>query len=169
MGITCGGLISRSEITELELGPSKNSYLRVRQMSVIVVLEVGGCHTGCLLMKCCTAYGRRWLFVQLDNQALSDIITLQYDYMRARPPIRGSFLTAQHRAVRFNFAREHQNRQLRHWRPVVFTDYSSFASDLMADMLEREDARENITQTVTLSNLTGTTGARHGLGRYIVR
>ncbi len=68
-GITYDGLISRSDITELELGPSENSYSRARQMSVIVVLEDSGCHTGCLLMKCCTAYGRRWLFVQLDNQA----------------------------------------------------------------------------------------------------
>ena len=44
-------------------------------MAVIVVLEVSGCHTSCLLMECCTAYGRRGLFVQLDNQVGSDIIT----------------------------------------------------------------------------------------------
>ena len=34
-------------------------------MSVIVVLEVSVNHTGCLVTKRCTAYGRRGLFVQL--------------------------------------------------------------------------------------------------------
>ena len=38
-GIRYDGLISRSDITELEFGPSKNSYSRARQMSVIVVLS----------------------------------------------------------------------------------------------------------------------------------
>ena len=42
LGITHEGLISRSDITELELGPSENSYSRARQMSAIVVLEVSG-------------------------------------------------------------------------------------------------------------------------------
>ena len=74
-GITYDGLISRSDITELELGPSENSYSRARQMSVTVVLEVGGNHTGCLVTKRCTAYGRMGSFVQLDNQVGSDIIT----------------------------------------------------------------------------------------------
>ena len=55
-GITYDGLISRSDITELELGPSENVYSRARQMSVIVVFEVSGFHTGCLVMKRCTAY-----------------------------------------------------------------------------------------------------------------
>ena len=59
------GLISMSDITELELGPSENSYSRGRQMSVIVVLEVSVNHTGGLETKRCTAYGRRGLFVQL--------------------------------------------------------------------------------------------------------
>ena len=60
--ITYDGHISRPGITELELGPSENSYPRARQMSVIVALEVSGCHTGCLqclVTKRCTAYGRR--------------------------------------------------------------------------------------------------------------
>ena len=74
-GITYDGLISRSDITELELGPSENSYSRAGQMSVIVVLEVSGCHTGSLVTKRCTAHGRRGLFLQLDNQVGSDIIT----------------------------------------------------------------------------------------------
>ena len=51
---------------------------------------------------------------------------LHYDVMRARRPAQGPVLTAQHRAVRFNFVRQHQNRQSRHWRPVLFADESSF-------------------------------------------
>ena len=74
-GITYDGIISRSDTTDLELGPSENSYSRARQMSVIVVLEVSGFHTGCLVTKRCTAYGRMGLFVQLDNRVGSDIIT----------------------------------------------------------------------------------------------
>ena len=72
--ITYDGHISRPGITELELGPSENSYSRARKRSVIVVLEVGGFHTGCLVTKRCTAHGRRVIF-QLDNQVGSDIIT----------------------------------------------------------------------------------------------
>ena len=34
----------------------------------------------------------------------------------------------------------------------------------MTDMLGCGDPRENITQTITLSKLTGTMGVRHGLG-----
>ena len=73
--ITYDGHISRTGITELELGPSENSYSRAGIRSVIVVLEVSGFHTGCLVTKRCTAHGRRGLFVQLDNQVGSDIIT----------------------------------------------------------------------------------------------
>ena len=57
--ITYDGHISRPGITELELGPSESSYSRARNRSVIVVLEVGGFHTGCLVTKRCTAHGRR--------------------------------------------------------------------------------------------------------------
>ena len=57
--ITYDGHISSPGITELELGPSENSYSRARKRSVIVVLEVGGFHTGCLVTKRCTAHGRR--------------------------------------------------------------------------------------------------------------
>ena len=41
---TYDGHIPRPGITELELGPSENSYSRARKRSVIVVLEVGGFH-----------------------------------------------------------------------------------------------------------------------------
>ena len=73
--ISYDGHISRPGITELELGPSENSYSHAGKRSVIVVLEVSGFHTGCLVTKRCTAHGRRGLFVQLDNQVGSDIIT----------------------------------------------------------------------------------------------
>ncbi|KAI3356926.1 hypothetical protein L3Q82_003567 [Scortum barcoo] len=46
--------------------------------------------------------------------------------MRARRPQVGAVLTAQHRAGRLAFAREHQDWQIRHWRPVLFTDESRF-------------------------------------------
>ena len=58
--ITYDGHISRPGITELELGPSENSYSRARKRSVIVVLEVSGFHTGCLVTKRFTAHGRRF-------------------------------------------------------------------------------------------------------------
>ncbi len=72
--ITYDGHISRPGITELELDSSENSYSRARKRSVIVVLEVGGFHTGCLVTKRFTAHGQM-VFVQLDNQVGSDIIT----------------------------------------------------------------------------------------------
>uniref|UniRef100_A0A674A2U6 Transposase Tc1-like domain-containing protein n=1 Tax=Salmo trutta TaxID=8032 RepID=A0A674A2U6_SALTR len=46
--------------------------------------------------------------------------------MRARRPQVGVVLTAQHRAGRLAFAREHQDWQIRHWRTVLFTDESRF-------------------------------------------
>ncbi|KAL0183544.1 hypothetical protein M9458_019240 [Cirrhinus mrigala] len=46
--------------------------------------------------------------------------------MRARRPQVGVVLTAQHRAGRLAFAREHQDWQIRHWCPVLFTDESRF-------------------------------------------
>uniref|UniRef100_A0A8C7R382 Transposase Tc1-like domain-containing protein n=1 Tax=Oncorhynchus mykiss TaxID=8022 RepID=A0A8C7R382_ONCMY len=46
--------------------------------------------------------------------------------MRARRPQVGVVLTDQHRAGRLAFAREHQDWQIRHWRPVLFTDESRF-------------------------------------------
>uniref|UniRef100_A0AAR2M1S6 Tc1-like transposase DDE domain-containing protein n=1 Tax=Pygocentrus nattereri TaxID=42514 RepID=A0AAR2M1S6_PYGNA len=49
------------------------------------------------------------------------------DGMRAQCPQMGVVLTAQHRAGRcLAFAREHQDWQIRHWRPVLFTDESRF-------------------------------------------
>uniref|UniRef100_A0AAZ3STU8 Transposase Tc1-like domain-containing protein n=2 Tax=Oncorhynchus tshawytscha TaxID=74940 RepID=A0AAZ3STU8_ONCTS len=51
---------------------------------------------------------------------------LQEGGMRARRPQVGVVLTAQHRAGRLAFAREHQDWQIHHWRPVLFTDESRF-------------------------------------------
>ena len=46
--------------------------------------------------------------------------------MRAQHPLVGPVLTAQHRAARLAFAREHQDWQVHHWHPVLFTDESRF-------------------------------------------
>ncbi|KAI4901847.1 hypothetical protein NFI96_010436 [Prochilodus magdalenae] len=51
---------------------------------------------------------------------------LHEDDMRAQHPQMGVVLTAQHRAGRLAFAREHQDWQIRHWCPVLFTDESRF-------------------------------------------
>ena len=46
--------------------------------------------------------------------------------VRARRPLAGPALTAQHHAAPLAFAREHQNWQVHHWRPVLFIDESRF-------------------------------------------
>ncbi|MCJ8738325.1 hypothetical protein PDJAM_G00034520 [Pangasius djambal] len=46
--------------------------------------------------------------------------------LRARHPLVGPVLTAWHRGARLAFAIEHQNWQVRHWHPVLFTDESRF-------------------------------------------
>ncbi len=46
--------------------------------------------------------------------------------LRARRSLVGPVLTARHRGARLAFAIEHQNWQVRHWRPVLFTDESRF-------------------------------------------
>ena len=69
---------------------------------------------------------------------------LLYDGMRARRPARCSVLTAPHRAVRFNFALQHQNWQNRHWMPIFFTDESSFTestNDCRARMWKSQGER----------------------------
>ena len=62
--------------------------------------------------------------VHLPDQIVTN--KLHYDGMRARRPAQCPVLTAQHRAVRFNFARQHQNWRIRRGRPIPFTDESSF-------------------------------------------
>ena len=83
---------------------------RRNQMSTGKMLEIGIC---------------RATEVHLPTQSVR--YGLNYcDGMRARRPAPGSVLTEQHRAVRFNFVRQHQNGKSRHWRSVLFTDESSF-------------------------------------------
>ena len=60
-------------------------------------------------------------------------LTKQYetDFMRQdwEPDVhalRAVPLTAAHRAARLQFAQDHRNWQLRHWRPVLFTDESRY-------------------------------------------
>ena len=58
--------------------------------------------------------------VYLPDQTVRN--RLNDDCTIARRPTRSQVLTEEHRAVRINFAPEHQNRHLRHWRPVLFKD-----------------------------------------------
>ncbi|CAF4872624.1 unnamed protein product [Pieris macdunnoughi] len=46
--------------------------------------------------------------------------------LRSRRPVRAVRLTIQHKQARRQFAQNHANWQLRHWRPVLFTDESRF-------------------------------------------
>ena len=58
--------------------------------------------------------------VHLPDQTVRN--RLNDDCTRAGRPARSQVLIEEHRAVRINFAREHQNRHLRQWRPVLFRD-----------------------------------------------
>ena len=88
--------------------PMQYRYLvllsRCNHMSTAKTLEIDFCHA---------------TEVYLPDQIVR--YRLHYDVMRARRPAQGPVLTAQHRAVRFNFARQHHNWQSRLWRPVLFT------------------------------------------------
>ncbi|KAL0154165.1 hypothetical protein M9458_050523 [Cirrhinus mrigala] len=52
----------------------------------------------------------------------------------------GVVLTAQHRAGRLAFAREHQDWQIHHWRPVLFTGESRFT----LSTCDRRDQRDGV-------------------------
>ncbi|KAL0153885.1 hypothetical protein M9458_050806, partial [Cirrhinus mrigala] len=56
-------------------------------------------------------------------------------------------------AGRLAFAREHQDWQIRHWRPVLFTDESRFTLST-CDRHDR-DAVENVLLPATSSSMTG--------------
>ncbi|KAL0183512.1 hypothetical protein M9458_019208, partial [Cirrhinus mrigala] len=58
--------------------------------------------------------------------------------MRARRPQVGVVLTAQHRAGRLPFAREHQDWQIRRWCPVLFTDESSGERSAACNILQHD-------------------------------
>ena len=85
---------------------------------------------------------RRATTVHLSDQTVRN--RLHEDGMRARRPARGPIRTAQHRVQRLNFAHEHQNWQLRHRRPVLFTYESRFtvsANDRPARVWIRQGER----------------------------
>ena len=85
---------------------------------------------------------RRAAEVNLPDQTVRN--RLNDDCTIARRPARGPVLTAQHCAVRLNFAREHQNLQLCHWRPLLHTDDSSFTvstNDRLARVWRRQEER----------------------------
>ena len=46
--------------------------------------------------------------------------------LRSHRPLRAVRLTGRHRQARLEFSRNHVNWQLRHWKPVLFTDESRF-------------------------------------------
>ena len=61
---------------------------------------------------------------RISNQTIRN--RLHEGDLRARRPARGPILTRQHRARRYEFAKEHQNWRLQDWRTVLFTDESRF-------------------------------------------
>ena len=93
---------------------------------------------------------------------------LHYDCTRARRHAQGPILTAQKRAVRFNFS--NLLASIRIGRFVTGGQYYTqmravSLNQLMIDVLGRGDPRKNLTQTVALSKFTGTMGAHHDLDR----
>ncbi|KAI4897922.1 hypothetical protein NFI96_023122, partial [Prochilodus magdalenae] len=80
---------------------------------------------------------------------------LHEDGMRARRPQMGVVLTAQHRAGRLAFAREHQDWQIRHWCPVLFTDESRFTLSTCDRRDESGDAVESDLLPATSFSMTG--------------
>jgi hypothetical protein len=59
--------------------------------------------------------------LQNDLQQATNVATTPHDVHRW-----GLCFTAQHHAGRLAFAREHQDWQIHHWRPVLFTAESRF-------------------------------------------
>ena len=62
--------------------------------------------------------------VQISDQTVRN--RLHCSELRSRRLFLGLILTPCHRVARRAFAREHQNWQVRHWRPLIFTDESRF-------------------------------------------
>ena len=70
---------------------------------------------------------RRATGVEISDQTVRN--RLHRSLLRSRRPFVGVILTPRHRAARLDFAREHRDWQVRHWRPVLFSDESRFNLD----------------------------------------
>lgn len=71
--------------------------------------------------------------------------------VRARHPLVGPVLKSQHHAVRLAIARDHQNCQVFHCHPILFTDISRVTLSTLTDVKECEDAIGNIKLPATSS------------------
>ena len=82
--------------------------------------------------------------------------------LRERRPVVGPVLTAQHCGARLAFAREHQNWQVRHWCPVLFTDESRFTP--VMDVKKSGEDKENAKLPATSFSMTDGGGSVMVLG-----
>ncbi len=64
--------------------------------------------------------------VNVSDQTIRNMIRLHEGGLRAWHALVGPVLTAWHRGAQLAFAIKHQNWQVRHWHPVLFTDESRF-------------------------------------------
>ena len=62
--------------------------------------------------------------VTIYNQTVRN--RLRVADLKPRRPVRKPVCARRHKTLRLNFARDHLGWQLRHWRPVLFTDESRF-------------------------------------------
>ncbi len=68
-------------------------------------------------------------FLQASGQRISDQTVRNRIYengLHSRRPACGPILTREHHRARLDFAQDHQHWQLRHCRPILFTDESRF-------------------------------------------
>ena len=105
--------------------------------------------------------------VHLPDQIVRN--KLHYNGTRARRPSQCTVLTAQHRAVRFNFS--NLLASIITGRFVTGGQYYTqmravSLNQLIIDVLGRGEPMKNVTQTLTISEFTGTMGAHHDLDRY---
>ncbi len=76
-----------------------------------------------------TARALQMDFLQASGQRISNQTVrspLHENGRHSRRPARGPILTREYRRARLDFAQDHQHWQLRHWRPILFTDESRF-------------------------------------------
>lgn len=83
----------------------------------------------CLRRRTATARELQNLLRNATDVTISDQTVrrrLKEVNMTSRRPVRAPRLSRNHKVSRLNFAREHLQWQLRHWRSVLFTDESRF-------------------------------------------